>query len=195
MKYRPQRIVPPPLPGPGSAGFSEAISREEKAGRPVAPLIELRPSGPPVTITEAISREEKAGRPVAPLIEPRPVHLPNTNGDIPVPPAIRDEVGGVLASLRQLSPDARLLLEMRYFREMSIREIARSTKVSTETARARVGDARKQLRYYFQRIAPPRYVVAVLNLTSAWPTSRATRLRPPCIPLSSRHSSGRSPAK
>lgn len=158
MKSHRQRIVPPPGIGVyARCEISEAISEEEKAGRPVAPLIELRPAGPPVEISEASSEEEKAGRPVAPLIELRPVHLPNTNGDIPVPPAIRDEVGGVLASLRQLSPDARLLLEMRYFREMSIREIARSTKVSTETARARVGDARKQLRFLFQRNAPPRY--------------------------------------
>lgn len=70
MKRRRQRIVPPPLPGPVSVGFSEAISEEEKAGRPVAPYIELCPAGPPVEISEAISEEEKAGRPVAPPATP-----------------------------------------------------------------------------------------------------------------------------
>ena len=71
MNPRRKRILPPP--GSGTyvwGGVTEAVSEEEKAGRPVAPRVELLPIGPPLVITEAVSEEEKAGRPVAPPLWP-----------------------------------------------------------------------------------------------------------------------------
>lgn len=49
MKRRRPRLVGPPALGPYSAGeIREAVSEEEKAGRPVAPPVEfLTPVEPP----------------------------------------------------------------------------------------------------------------------------------------------------
>jgi DNA-binding CsgD family transcriptional regulator len=46
----------PPLGGPCpnlGPSMSESVSDDEKAGKPLAPLVELRPCGPPLEITEA----------------------------------------------------------------------------------------------------------------------------------------------
>jgi len=57
MKRRPNRILPPPGPGEYVRGeVLEAISEEEKNGRPVPPYVEVKPAIPP----EVIEAEEKA---------------------------------------------------------------------------------------------------------------------------------------
>jgi hypothetical protein len=46
----------PPLGGPCpnlGPQMSESVSDDEKAGLPLPPLVELRPTGPPISITEA----------------------------------------------------------------------------------------------------------------------------------------------
>lgn len=46
----------PPLSGPcqnRGPSMSESVSDDEKAGKPLPPLVELTPAGPPITITEA----------------------------------------------------------------------------------------------------------------------------------------------
>jgi hypothetical protein len=61
MKHRPNRILPPPGPGAYVRGeVLEAISEEEKNGRPVAPYVEVTPAIPP-EVLEAEERDRKAG--------------------------------------------------------------------------------------------------------------------------------------
>lgn len=53
---RHNRRWPPPLSGPClnlGPSMSEMISDDEKAGKPLPPLVELTPTGPPITMTEA----------------------------------------------------------------------------------------------------------------------------------------------
>lgn len=56
----------PPLPGPCQhvgPSMSESVSDAEKAGEPIAPLVELTPRSPPLTITEAGPCPEPAPAP------------------------------------------------------------------------------------------------------------------------------------
>ena len=81
-----------------SFGFSEGVSDEEKAGRPVAPPIELTAAGPSPVFSEGVSDEEKAGRPVAPPIELHPTAGPGTGE--PSPGEDAERVSRALAELR-----------------------------------------------------------------------------------------------
>jgi DNA-directed RNA polymerase specialized sigma24 family protein len=155
MKRRRQRIVPPPGPGfYGPCEISEAISEEEKAGRPVAPLIELRPSGPPLEISEAISEEEKAGRPIAPplpLAPPPDPALPPVSplptvagGPSPENDTDRLEREAVFAATEHLPPTMRAVFEMAY-RGLSRTEIAAATGEPEQVIANRLFTARKKL--------------------------------------------------
>jgi len=63
MKFRPNRILPPPGPGAYVRGeVLEAISEEEKNGRPVAPPVEVLPAIPPEVLEEEAAARKAEGR-------------------------------------------------------------------------------------------------------------------------------------
>jgi hypothetical protein len=72
MRRRRPRLVGPPELGPYAAGeIMEAISEQEKAGRPVAPLV--YPVMPPDTPPDVIAAMRESGAlPPLPAPEPPP---------------------------------------------------------------------------------------------------------------------------
>ena len=110
---------PPPRWGKMSFGSSEGVSDEEKAGRPVAPPIELTPAGPPPVLSEGVSDEEKAGRPVAPPIELHPTAGPAV-GD----PSRAEDAEHLSRALAGLKGDERRVFEYVYVYGVSYTAVA-----------------------------------------------------------------------
>ncbi len=101
----------PPLGGPCpnlGPQMSESVSDDEKAGKPMPPLVELRPCGPPLQITEA---------------GPMP--------DEPSPPFNREAaLGGLQAAFAALSDDE---IQVARLRMLGVRYVDISEELGLQT--------------------------------------------------------------
>lgn len=146
MKRRRQHVVPPPAPGPyARCEIVEAISEEEKAGRPVAPPLEPRPAGRPIEICEAISEEEKTGRPVAPPLPTTSVRPPAEETEH------QPEVVAMYAAFATLTGPERLVIEKVFIQRRSFTELASMLSTTPAAVRALTVSAAHRLREILTR--------------------------------------------